>query len=351
MEDPFEASMDLHEIRRSWRSLISEPRFVLRHAWIWEAVKADGAFVGIAKNIRCLEQQYGVMTTSRYHLNSCCVHSLYNDSIVDVAVHDHELLGREYYHIVGTCHGLICFRTDDSLYLWNPVLKLHVRLPSSDLETRQGDHVTYGFGYDHCNGDFKVVTLLQPRHEIKKTEAIVYSVKFRHWMRRSTRECCFPSGVVLEKSKPGIHIKGTLNWASAHSSTIVSYDLTNDTFRELSRPVCCTKGCFTLTLGEYRGCLSMVCYCNGSNADVWVTKEFGEGESWMKLVSIPGLTEYIRPLWISTERECEVLLEFRSGLALYNRNNGAFTYPLASKLTSCCNSVVYVKTLVSPNLS
>jgi hypothetical protein len=90
----------------------------------------------------------------------------------------------------------------------------------------------------------------------------------------------------------------------------------------------------------------MVCYCKGANADVWVMKEFGEGESWSKLLSIPGLTEFVRPLWIS--RRLVVLLEFRSGLALYNCATGKFQYPVSDSLNGCRDAKVYVKTLVSP---
>ncbi|KAJ4894427.1 F-box/kelch-repeat protein [Raphanus sativus] len=307
----------------SWRSLISESLFTLKHALMLEASKAT----------TYKKSPYGVITTSRYHLKSCCVHSLYNEPMANVFEHDGELLGRDYYQVVGTCNGLVCFHVDynKSFYLWNPTIKVQQRLPGSDLET----------------GD-------EQRHELK-TEAMIYSTRQKLWRRRSSSNTCFPSGVVLaNKSRSGIYINGTLNWAATNSSsssssvsTIISYDMSRDVFKELLGPGCCKRGCFTLTLGDLRGCLSMVCYCKGANADVWVMKEFGERDSWSKLLSIPGLTEFVRPLWIS--RGLVVLLEFRSGLALYNCSTGKFQYPVSDSLSGCRDAKVYVKTLVSPN--
>lgn len=328
----------------SWRSLISETLFALKHASILEATKATTSN----------KSRYGVITTSRYHLKSCCVHSLYNESTVDVAEHDGELLGRDYYQVVGTCHGLVCFHVDydKSFYMWNPTIKLHQRLSGSALETSKDEFVvTYGFGYDESEDDYKVVALLQQRQQVK-TEAKIYSTRQKLWRRSSNT--CFPSGVVVaDKSRSGIYINGTLNWPATHSSspsswTIISYDMSRDVFKELPGPVCCSRGCFTMTLGDLRGSLSMVCYCKGANADVWVMKGFGEeGESWFKLLSIPGLTDFVRPLWITDGSV--VLLEFRSGLALYNCANGRFHYPVAHSLSGCRDAKVYVKTMVSPN--
>ncbi|CAH8361997.1 unnamed protein product [Eruca vesicaria subsp. sativa] len=321
----------------SWRSLISETVFTLKHALMLEASKAT----------TCKKSPYGVITTSRYHLKSCCVHSLYDEPVATVHEHDGELLGRDYYQVVGTCNGLVCFHVDynKSFYLWNPTIKLQKRLAGSDLETRDEVVVNYGFGYDESEDDYKIVALLQQRHQLK-TEALVYSTRQKLW-----RSTCFPCGLVLaNKSRSGIYINGTLNWAATHSSssisTVISYDMSRDVFKVLRGPGCCKGGCFTLTLGDLRGCLSMVCYCKGANADVWVMKEFGEGESWSKLLSIPGLTEFVRPLWIS--RGLVVLLEFRSGLALYNCTTGKFQYPVSNSLNGCRDAKVYVKTLVSP---
>ncbi|XP_010466752.1 PREDICTED: F-box/kelch-repeat protein At3g23880 [Camelina sativa] len=325
----------------SWRSLISETLFALKHASILEASKATTS----------KKSPYGVITTSRYHLKSCCVNSLYNESTVDVSEHDGELLGRDYYQVVGTCHGLVCFHVDydKSLYLWNPTTKLQQRLSGSDLETSEDEFVvTYGFGYDESEDDYKVVALLQQRQQVK-IEAKIYSTREKLWRR--SNNACLPSGVVVaDKSRSGIYIKGTLNWAATHSSswTIISYDMSRDELKELPGPVSCSKGCFTLTLGDLRGCLSMVCYCKGANADVLVMKEFGEGASWSKLLSIPGLTDFVRPLWISDG--LVVLLEFRSGLALYDCANGRFHYPVAHSLSGCRDAKVYVKTMVSPNV-
>ncbi|CAA7042472.1 unnamed protein product [Microthlaspi erraticum] len=329
----------------SWRSLISESLFTLKHALLLETSKAT----------TCKKSPFGVITTSRYHLKSCCVHSLYNDSTANVFEHDGELLGRDYYQVVGTCHGLICFHVDysKSLYLWNPTVKLQERLSGSDLETSDEVVVTYGFGYDASGDDYKVVALLQERQRLK-TEAKIYSTRQKLW-----RNTCFPSGfIVADKSRSGIYINGTLNWAVTHPSssssltpslaTIISYDMSRDVFKEILGPVCCKRGCFTMTLGDLRGSLSMVCYCKGANADVWVMKEFGEEESsWSKLLTIPGLTEFVRPVWISND--LVVLLEFRSGLALYNCANGRYQYPVSDSLIGCRDAKVYVKTMVSPN--
>lgn len=63
------------------------------------------------------------------------------------------------FRMTGSCNGLICLLVGSSgVFLWNPSIGKSKALPPSGSECRNYFNiVTYGFGYDELNDDYKVV--------------------------------------------------------------------------------------------------------------------------------------------------------------------------------------------------
>ncbi|GJU46687.1 ribonuclease H-like domain-containing protein [Tanacetum coccineum] len=115
--------------------------------------------------------------------------------------------------------------------------------------------VGYGFGYAKSTDDYKVVGVSNADNKVK-----MYSLNTGNWKNLSD----FP-----------------------HGCRIVSFDLETEIYDEVLHPKY-DEGNKTLDLGVLGGWLCMVCnYDTNHVVDVWVMKDYGEKDSWTKLVSIP----------------------------------------------------------------
>lgn len=97
----------------------------------------------------------------------------------------------------------------------------------------------------------------------------------------------FDSGVLGTES--GVFVNGKLHWAnSAYRRSgwdIISVDLADSTRGEVEQPYY-AEGDFGLTLGVLGSDLSVFCNYRRIQAEVWVLKECGVKESWIKMFTI-----------------------------------------------------------------
>ncbi|KAI3523582.1 hypothetical protein L1887_01808 [Cichorium endivia] len=189
----------------------------------------------------------------------------------------------KYDNIAGSCNGLLLMvMKNNTLLIWNP-------------STRRSNRLPYG--------SFK-------------------SLKTGNWKNIGD----FPFGVAFYDF--GKFSNGALHWAvsrdcgSFHSWKIVSLDLANETYEEISQPVY-DEGDKALTLGALGDWLCVLCDYYGNRADVWVVKD-----SWTKLVSIPYLPcsdwkQFSVPLCITNDGK--VLLRFGIHLYLYDSKTRSFS--------------------------
>ena len=141
----------------------------------------------------------------------------------------------------------------------------------------------------------------------------------------------FPAKIPYD-DQPGIFISGTVNWLTYYDlnwlPTIVSLHLGKESYQEITLP---DYGNFDrLTLGAMRDCLcifsrELTCY---SSLDVWLMKEHGNKESWIKLILLPyfGDSGYFFPkILYLYEDDTHVLLVFKenhkSKWAVYDSKN------------------------------
>ncbi|KAL8538570.1 hypothetical protein ACS0TY_000549 [Phlomoides rotata] len=169
--------------------------------------------------------------------------------------------------IVGSCNGLVCILEDTGgLILCNPSTRMAMNLPDIGVgENLVGKAFTkYGFGYDESSDDYKT----------------------NSWKTLKDEQ---DSDIQFEGG--GTFASGNLHWVTGNRE-IVSFDLKSEVDGMVEQPSY-PKGDIFPTLGVIDGCLSVIsvlCFKDYQHAyfDVWVMKEYGVKESWVKVITIPN---------------------------------------------------------------
>ncbi|XP_052490376.1 F-box protein CPR1 [Gossypium raimondii] len=211
--------------------------------------------------------------------------------------------------ILGSCNGLLALVNDnDSLLLWNPSTRESQVLPSNEIEfvsPRPGiwlyvsqrsppsgyiaRSTYYGFGYDPISDDYKLVRMIQSyglHDENVHSEAKVYSLRSNRWRR--IKDFSFYLNFSREF---GILANNALHWMVFRTpeplnKELVGFDLGSEEFRFLELPDCYLDEAFFFDIKAMGGdiCLTAT-FRDFINVDVWIMKEYGVKESWIKLVS------------------------------------------------------------------
>ena len=154
----------------------------------------------------------------------------------------------------------------------------------------------------------------------------------------------------------GTIVKGKVYWfaysyvSGRFSCNIVSLTLEKESYKETSQPDC-GEVLGVPIIGMLRDCLSLTFY-SYSFIDVWLMKECGNGESWIKLIHLPDFGDhgYTNILDIS-EDDNQVLLNFeeddKSKWVVYDSKNDT-TKNIKIQDWISVDSRVYVESLVSP---
>ncbi|KAH0714638.1 hypothetical protein KY284_007543 [Solanum tuberosum] len=202
------------------------------------------------------------------------------------------------FFLVGSVHGFVCFNyffgDVDSIYILNPTTREYIILPEPQRVRKWPNIVRYGFGFDPVRFEYKVVRIYQ--EEIRdddtngfryyKSEAQVYIIGKGYW-RSCAEHVMFWFGCWVE----GVKLYGKLHWLVSDANRnelICSFNLENELFESFSTaPGYTQENCPNLrSLGVFGRCL---CVCD-NNADtqfeVWVMKEYGVTDSWVKQIVI-----------------------------------------------------------------
>ncbi|KAL3506257.1 hypothetical protein ACH5RR_031639 [Cinchona calisaya] len=347
---PVKSLLKFKCVSKSWLSLISSPQFIKRQFSCFSTSENKQKLLIVGWDER------------NSYLKHCSLTSLlYDDQPTDIVEVDYlpmERLSR-YLIILGCCNGLVCieFMSIDVL-LWNPATRKSKMLPRFISQLDLEDYyITYSFGYDEMNDDYKVVAVvcsLDEDYNPSASDVMVYSVKTESWRNIGEFQGGFPKFGYLGRS----FVNGKLHWAleKADCKSVVFLDLATETFGSLDL-VETHGGAMTMVYDFFRpelttfgGSLCLLCrsYRN-SFTDVWVMKEYGVTKSWIKLLTISiddHLTNFFRPFYIPGN-DSRFLGVLRNELRLYDSKDGSFRLlpsPVNSRVAG-----VYVESLVSPN--
>ncbi|CAK7337268.1 unnamed protein product [Dovyalis caffra] len=235
--------------------------------------------------------------------------------------------------ILGSCNGLICvlksaicsepnlsalYRTLPRMYnilpkiaFWNPSTsnKFHV-LPIDPIEVRGLNYsgfvdVQHAFGHDSVNNDYKVLRIVKLYNELDSfiIKVRVYSLKTNSW-----REIIAPSQAneimtVNRYVRRYVLVREAFHWLiKAHEPNICAFDIQGEEFCTVPLPnFGVPQGCFNMNLGVLGQCLCLASTRGRENIVMWMMKEYGRKDSWVKLFSLPrdspaGYVLYTVPL-------------------------------------------------------
>ncbi|XP_047337833.1 F-box/kelch-repeat protein At3g23880-like [Impatiens glandulifera] len=345
---PVKSLSRFKSVCKSWRILISDPAFVKAH------------LKGNMQNKDHASHKL-IMKTALLHFDVkfCSMSSVMNGESSITGLNYPWVNPHRSVRIIGSVNGLVCLvcqsllSGEASLYVWNPCTGKAKRLPSYGTETDVGRIVSYGFGYDEVNDDYKLVViyLLRTSSSIEwnfRPEGKIYGLKSGSWSRienvyKRTRVYALCT-----------YVSGSLNWEAA-DGLIASFDLSKETWSVISRPVYLNeeRAIWGLNIGNLDGKLCQLFYLEEMmKIDLWVMKEFGKVESWLKMYSIPYQCEidafkYCAFLIIFSKNK--VLMLIGSDLMLYNLETKTVTQPDIQNISNFLDVATYVESLVSPD--
>lgn len=262
------------------------------------------------------------------------------------------------YHILGSCNGLLCLYDMylGCVRLWNP----STRLRSKRSPTVVGTNAIFkyhGFGYDHVNDKYKMLAVvvddLNVNVDLNESVTKLYTFGDKFWTTIKNFPCNPTSWF-------GKFVNGTLNWfakegVSYNQWVILSFDLVKETYGKLLLPKQDEGGniCNSV-LDVLSNCLCVCFDTNKTHWVLWLMKDYGDAESWTKLLIIPHAKIWncrwvplFKPLCISNNGV--VLVKPLYNLVLFDANNGRLRYrQVCSKLGLDIH--VYHESLVSPLL-
>jgi len=285
--------------------------------------------------------------------------SLVNDDIsLSTIVKDFDFGSRlkSKYKVVGSCNGLVCLiaikrpGTKYLVCLWNPSTKSFSNKASLLVHSRSWSwgcppYDMFGFGYDSLSDTYKVVVMnfkTSNNDSSKKSEVNVYNK--RDNCRRNIQN--FPGFGILTRN-PGMYLNGTINWLATSNFDcdckipvyIVSLDLGNETYKQLSLPSCFDQAHRVgrwhaePSLGILKDCL---CFSyddvKRTQFVLWHMNEYGVESSWNQLLKLNYQAlqidqERILPPLGSSKNDYLLLIESVEGrlqaTTLYNQEDNS----------------------------
>ncbi|TYI12895.1 hypothetical protein ES332_A08G020700v1 [Gossypium tomentosum] len=182
--------------------------------------------------------------------------------------------------ILGSCNGLLALIDDkDRIFLWNPSTRKSQVLPSTEIDfsstsISSAPSTYYGFGYEPISDDYKLVRMVQSHgnnDEYFHSEAKVYSLRSNCWRR--IKDVCF---YLKFNREFGFLANNALHWMvfktpQSDNRNLVGFDLGSEEFRFVELPDFCLDKLFW--------------EINNVVVDVWIMKEYGVKQSWIKSIS------------------------------------------------------------------
>lgn len=210
-------------VSKPWYSLISNPKFFKTH----------------------LHQNNCKNKTPKLILISD-TKSLYSLDINTETAEELSFLPRQilWEEILGSCNGLILAKDENNtIFIINPTTRKLSKVPVSPfaLPVRES-FVMYGFGYDSCTDDYKVISIsfwdTDNEHNPDCTDMIVnvYSLRNDSWKKLDNSPYDHAVGHLIS----GVLVKEKLRWLTSirpgYSSTIAAFSLINEEFNEIELP-------------------------------------------------------------------------------------------------------------------
>ncbi|KAE8687927.1 Detected protein of unknown function [Hibiscus syriacus] len=348
---PFTSLLSSKMVCRAWRTLIHDPFLISKH--LDAASGNDPSFI-LESNWPIPDQRYFIDFSDHSEGEVVVSKKLpaINSPITPM-------------YSIDSCNGLLCMHdASRRVFICNPFTRLCTELPK--LVKYPSLVGNLGFGFDRTTKQYKVIQVVFRRQlrrvgssttstptsiSSTQSEVQILTSGTPSWRNLGT----IPYRFIHSKSKALVH--GRFHWLTQPNKNntatlLISFDLETERFDQIPKPDCrCgSDKCFR-QLMVVRGCLSTTAFHGnyGERLEIWVMKEYGAKESWIKEFSIgaycltPTLLQQeilnsgtnLRPnlfvRFLCVLRNGEILLEYKSKpLLVYDPRSETFrefTFP------------------------
>ncbi|PRQ27575.1 putative F-box associated interaction domain-containing protein [Rosa chinensis] len=224
----------------------------------------------------------------------------------------------DVFTVVNSCNGLVClsgYKEESSLIVCNPLLHEYIKFPLPSNK-KWGDFAALGFS--SVTNEYKLLRIFSPdwRNYTNNRQAEVYTISSGVW--RSIGNA--PTDKAILPFNSFLH--GAIHFApidSRGSSLIHSFDFEREKFQALPPPSSDqalpppSSDQLKLKLRSNRGGISLgvwesrLSYCvfdvHATKFDLWIMKEYGVQESWIKALVVENMfptersiTEFYEPV-------------------------------------------------------
>ncbi|XP_074267450.1 F-box protein At4g22390-like [Silene latifolia] len=204
----------------------------------------------------------------------------------------------EYFRpgIVAICNGVVCFKKQKEIVLYNPATRAYRQVPRPPFHTKINDEL---IAYDCVGDDFKIFSIIKysgKRGDSDECETYLYNLKGNSWSKIKSPPRgfhSFPSGCRIANDALYwmIYEGGLVNLR------IVRFDVSSHRYEEISLPIS-VLGLWKIRLGVLNGRLHLMDEEFG--LDIWMLKEdkcwsrvFHSSDSeYMDFLSSHSMTDY-----------------------------------------------------------
>ncbi|KAL3507605.1 hypothetical protein ACH5RR_032987 [Cinchona calisaya] len=285
---------------KSWKSLISDPKFLLmtnngrERAIFWSKSKKNPSFYSLDRDL--------VFTKLPNPLENIPFDS-----------------SNQEYIFLGSCNGLLLFSVSTSIFLWNPSTTHCRKVLKLNLLTEDYVIKASGLCFDESSGDYKMIIALRRTRMDRRRFVFLANLT-----RKVCTEISFPYQTYYFSHSSSTIINGNLHWiikeTKGDPESIVFFDPRFDRFNKLPMPEHKVGDSGQIFgLGGLDGCLIMSRFGNIWNKEhtneVLIMKEYGVEGSWSFLCCIPlkivggeGWVGWLPPIFYTQKNQEEALV-------------------------------------------
>lgn len=259
-------------------------------------------------------------------------------------------LPNKWYRVWGSCDGLILVgdtQTRANMFVLNPTTLESKKLPPVPKYLNYySNRIVFGFGYDFSCDDYAVVAIAH-HYELNINACVyVYMFKTKQWKKVGVS----PYDHRNQRYVAGIFLKGSIHWLIEGSKIIAAFNIANREFSAVPLP----DGVFDINseyprLGVLRGCLCLFSNVINNISELYVMKEYGVVESWIKLSVLLADVAHVASLDLA--EDSSILLDSGQSILLVSSAEKATFHN--TKVLGLPNDfrvgMTFVESLVSPN--
>lgn len=258
--------------------------------------------------------------------------------------------------IIGSCDGLLALSNGSVDTIWNVSTRKYSILPRCLINCSCDDmncQFADGFGRHPTSNDYMFVKIVFLRN---LTEINVYSLETNSWKVIN----CLASYPDYWFCGDGAFVQGSLNWlgnskTDKRNDFILSYDLRNEKLSRVLLPDSIHR-CddYSMCLKVWGDCLCVVYGSLRHPIDIWVMKEHGLKDSWIKMYPfVEGAVARWTQIWFYSNNGDQIIgtfdpCQYRKVIC-YDLEGGRFEIMSERLPTHILHRVtMYVESLVSP---